>query len=480
MNALKERKEAFVSGLEGGSIAEINLVTTVALTAYFGWQLLNRRLDSVPLVVDFLLNWAGLLLSITVYANDPVLLNLLIAVPCIVQLQILGRSSQRKTQPQKGKESARLGLDRKPFITAYRGGMLIITCLAILAVDFPVFPRRFAKVETWGTSLMDLGVGSFVFSNGLVAASALLKQEISGQRPPLWSRLVSSVRSAGILLALGVARLVSVKGLEYQEHVTEYGTSWNFFFTLALVPLAMILVDPICTYVPRVFIALLLSVFSEYLLQKEGFLQFMIMSKRDNFFNSNREGILSFLGYCAIFLLGQNTGFYVLGNRPTVNNLYRPSGQSWQQNRRQRLSAWDKWTSVTPLAGLLAWFFITVALFQLTMAYHPYTVSRRFANLPYVLWVAAYNLGFLSMYCMVDSLFNLSQHSNNVPVTLDAVNSNGLFVFLLANCLTGLINMNMNTLDSTLTVQIAALFGYATVIASVAIIMYKCRIFIKL
>jgi hypothetical protein len=45
---------------------------------------------------------------------------------------------------------------RKPFLSAYRAGLLVLTCLAILAVDFDVFPRRFAKVETYGTSLVSV------------------------------------------------------------------------------------------------------------------------------------------------------------------------------------------------------------------------------------------------------------------------------------------------------------------------------------
>ena len=55
---------------------------------------------------------------------------------------------------------------------------MLVTCIAILAVDFRIFPRRFAKTETFGISLMDIGVGTFIVS------SAITSKYARGQYPP--------------------------------------------------------------------------------------------------------------------------------------------------------------------------------------------------------------------------------------------------------------------------------------------------------
>lgn len=110
------------------------------------------------------MNSICLLFSITTYSSHSVLLNILLLTPAFVlYLQppfaaaakdkfVESRRKQEKPPTSASKSAPQS--NHKAFVTVYRGGMMVITCLAILAVDFKVFPRRFAKAELFGTSLV--------------------------------------------------------------------------------------------------------------------------------------------------------------------------------------------------------------------------------------------------------------------------------------------------------------------------------------
>lgn len=87
--------------------------------------------------------------------------------------------------------------------------------------------------------------------------------------------------------------------------------------------------------------------------------------------------------------------------------------------------------------------------------------------MPYVLWVAAYNTTFLFGYLVIEiSLF--SSGGNAVPPLLEAINKNGLAVFLAANLLTGLINVAIRTMYVSDRLAIVVLVAYSSVLCSLA------------
>lgn len=119
-----------------------------------------------------------------------------------------------------------------PFLTQSRISVTLLSVLAILAVDFPVFPRRFAKTETYGVGLMDVGVGLFVSANGSISpeARSALSKDLQRQWH-VWRNLKGTLP----LLVLGFVRLVATATADYHLHESEYGSHWNFFFTLAVI-----------------------------------------------------------------------------------------------------------------------------------------------------------------------------------------------------------------------------------------------------
>lgn len=464
------------------------------------WSALQSRLSfftpytAASLVTDFLLNVGAFLFATTVYSPSPLLLNILLISPAV--LILLG--SKQTRAPQKAKTPRSTGTqdgtaetqqDKKggldpfpihPFLTTYRAAMMVATCVSILAVDFRVFPRRFAKVENWGTSLMDLGVGSFVFSAGVVSARSILRNRTASSFATLPQRLAASMRHSIPLLILGLIRLYSVKGLEYAEHVTEYGVHWNFFFTLGLLPPFVEIFHSLFAVIPSYeVLSLLIAVAYQVALESTELKAYILISPRGpDLLSKNREGVFSFIGYLAIFLAGRATGLRIVprGTSPS---------RTPQQARKRVL------VSLASLSLFWTVFFLLNSTYVFGYG-AGIPVSRRLANMPYVLWIAAFNNAQIFLLCLMETVLFPSVHRAPDKETeaerssfatsrlMAAFNKNGLFIFLVANLLTGAVNLSMNTLDASTWQAMAVLVGYLALISGIALTLDFFNVKLKL
>ncbi len=242
---------------------------------------------------------------------------------------------------------------------------------------------------------MDLGVGSFVFSLGIISAGPLLPSLTSARDRFRSSRslLLSNLKKALPLIALGLVRVIMVKGVDYPEHVTEYGVHWNFFLTLAVLPLIGSFLRPFSRFMRYSTMGVLIGVGYQVALLNTP-LQDWVLSdppKRHGLIEQNKEGIASLAGYLVIFLLGIDLGHYLLPLDPY---------QAFRRRSRTRYrEKTDKLMMVLASFVVLYW-----SLYAATWlaGVRP---SRRMANLPYVIWVAAYNATFILGYTVVYALF---------------------------------------------------------------------------
>ncbi|KAI9493289.1 GWT1-domain-containing protein [Zychaea mexicana] len=452
----KRAQEEWVSNCTGGSIREILAVCSSLVASHFLWTVLSKR-DCNPFVKGF---WIQLFVYIVpVLANQTVLAD----HASLVTLGILSVGFLVSMTTSKSEQAARDGTSQtgyKPYLTVYRAGIMMVTCLAILAVDFPIFPRRFAKVETFGTSLMDVGVGAVVFSSGIVSSRAYLYQ-IPGETKML--ALFKAIRSALPILTLGFARFVLTKGVDYQ-HNSEYGLHWNFFFTLGFLPPFVTLASFLYKWVPFSVLGLAIAIGYQVALS-QGLQGWILEAPRVDMISANKEGICSFAGYLSIFLLGLDSGTVVFKKSLSNTLESRWLGLSKGSNTKQvaaqlTLRATLLWTV------LGCWRFLA----ENNNDEQAFEVSRRMANLPYVIWVVAFSLTLLASLVWIED-YNPSLARG--PELLDAVNVNGLSTFLWANVLTGLVNLSMRTLYASTTTSLLVCFGYITVVSLLPWIMWR-------
>ncbi len=203
----KKKKEDFVTGHSGSSMEDI-VVSTLLYPLLTG--LCQKIGGGYP--VHFLVIYTPIVLSMTVLSEYNLQL-LLAALGLFLSLPKVYSPPAPRLQ----------------FISYYRGILQIATCIAILGVDFPAFPRRFCKIEYSGVSLMDTGNASAIFQ------MAVVSRHLYSCPGSLLNRLRRQIKVSLPLVVIGMARIIVISTCDYQLHVSEYGTHWNFFLTLSLV-----------------------------------------------------------------------------------------------------------------------------------------------------------------------------------------------------------------------------------------------------
>ncbi|KAM1784601.1 hypothetical protein FF1_037556 [Malus domestica] len=434
-NPNKRLKEEFVSNLSGSSMMEIAALTTIipilillrhsvgshravdvvskknddAVVGSKGWAayMASMSLDFLLIIVPIILVYTVLAEWMYIWATLLILLLLF-----SIAAKRFGSYSTLKEDPFSIRQT----------FSSYRVATMIITCVCILAVDFTIFPRRYAKTETYGTGWMDLGVGSFVIANSLVSRQA---RNISLRS---WK---TAIQSASPLIILGFARLLSTTGVDYQLHVAEYGVHWNFFFTLAAISILTSIIN-IPTQYSGILGSLILVGYQVCLMH--GLNSYLLSNERGtDIISQNKEGFFSIFGYWGMYLVGVQLGNFLLFN-------YHSSA-TMGSNKWATIRVW--------ILSLLLWL-LTVIIDR-----HVERVSRRMCNLAYVTLVLAVNLQVLAIFLLSDFL-----PGSKTSVLEEAYNRNLLGTFLLANLLTGLVNLMVETLFASAVKALFILIAY--------------------
>ncbi|KAL3929758.1 MAG: hypothetical protein SGBAC_012071 [Bacillariaceae sp.] len=443
----KEQKEAFVTGHQGTTPWEVLLVCLSAPIGVACYQQimmyrgkskdLNASMTSriQAVLLEAILVWFPMVLCQTkfLYAYGVACLAI---QSCILLALRLTKKAPRSSTAANDDDDSKKKLN---FLTAYRSGMLYLTFVAILAVDFHVFPRRFAKTEVYGYGLMDVGAASFCLSAGLVSRQAKRPTSAAGLN-------FKQVLHTLPLVIIGLLRIWANKELDYQEHVSEYGVHWNFFFTMGV----MAIVPSLVPTKPRGTWLLPAAILVSYQLALSfGKLQDYIetaprkcdsskeASSSDSwlvpcvgFVAANREGIFGCLGYLSLFFIGEYIGRDFLWKRKSLSK---------------------------PSVGLALLFLAASQVID---------VSRRSTNLTFCLWVAAHNVLLLTVYEMI-----LVQNGGSLPIVLETVNRVGLPIFLIANLLTGLVNLTIPTLEVADGLALWIVFGYICLVGGAAMLV---------
>ena len=511
----KAAKEAFVTGHTGTTMYELSVqgfIFPASLFLLFTIQSNYQFSSNFQFPFEFLVIVVPTVLAMTLLADYTTsMLLTLISISIIIPWFTATSSRINNTNQERNQNESN---GRSNSITNFRAGVMLMTCTAILAVDFPIFPRRFVKTETYGTSLMDIGVGAFVVSGGLVSRmTKTMTSSISSSSSS--SSLRTELLRIVPIFVLGMVRILVVAGVDYQEHVSEYGVHWNFFFTLACLGIITILFErliwkPIFINVfkiasskqPFVLFALglVILMLHQCNLTMNGIEEWINSTdERITVIDANKEGITSCIGFFGLHLLATGWGGYERQRRNSTkktNNKRSGHGSRSSEGKRRVVQY-----GMLLNGGFLIHWLTSILNIQ---------PSRKMANMTYCIWVFIHNIFILIVLEEID-IWRMKKKKKNqngvkdeskndqndkndkndkngkddgynkkevtASILVAAINKNQLVIFMIANPITGIINLSMRTIyiyDSLTSLTI--ILGYMLVVSSIAWILRGYRI----
>uniref|UniRef100_A0A6B2E9H9 Phosphatidylinositol-glycan biosynthesis class W protein n=1 Tax=Phlebotomus kandelakii TaxID=1109342 RepID=A0A6B2E9H9_9DIPT len=459
MDAVSYKKfhESFMQNNNGSSIVE---VFGVIVAPYFTIchcinLVLLANIISTPLrfLLEFLLIVLFIVVNVTVASDyiPGIVLTLLVA-------SVAAAAGQLRFVLHEA-PFIQLPTSRPEFISMARALISLLSVVCILAVDFQCFPRRFAKTETYGVSLMDVGVGLYVFANGIVSRDGRQSEE-----PLSWRKIKKLAISISPLLVLGLGRSLSISATDYHEHISEYGVHWNFFVTLAFTAFfGALIVAPLKDRDHLKFVAIVIVTIHEMCLQL-GLASYVLSDSRENILEANKEGIFSLPGYLAIY----------------IASMYIQNSLRWTEP----VIKCREFLLQTAKMGLIA-----LCLWKMVyIAEEMFGISRRLANMGYVIWVMAIGTTMVALLMLLELAYYFLKFDKTKsdecvhqygPVILNAINYNGLLFFLTANLLTGAINLTMQTMLLDTVTSVAIIIGYMLVLCSLQTVLYVHKVQLK-
>jgi len=284
---------------------------------------------------------------------------------------------------------------------------------------------------------------------------------------------------------------VVIKTLGYQEHASEYGTHWNFFFTLSALAVLGTLFDLFDQTLDNAFggeiqwipTASLCSVFVAATYQvalSSGLSDFILHAPRTVeagtlaesqwpsgmlwIFYHDREGICSLLGFFAIYLQGVQLGQWCLFRKMAPGKGFKV------------INVWLENLMLIFVIDSLLWLGFFAATLHTAEAEGGWGVSRRMVNGAYCLWVLALCTLLVGMFLAIDLLSTIPLSS----IIVQAINRNQLAIFLVGNLMTGVVNLSMKTIYSSDEVGLLVIALYTGLVCSVAVLLDFYRVRIKL